>query len=78
MSDEEKHARRLVNLMRAAGTSAGQIMMWGAIEASWLSPDNAKREELLSGLKYAVDQGWIEQVDESAHALRLTAKGAAV
>jgi hypothetical protein len=33
----------------------------GAIQAAWLEPDSAKREDLLAGLEYAGDQGWIEK-----------------
>jgi hypothetical protein len=69
----EHHARRIVQIMKEAGTAAGEIMMFGAIEAVWLKLDNADHNELLAGLKYAGDQGWVEDVGS---AIRLTAEGA--
>ena len=71
----EHHARRIVQIMKEAGTAAGEIMMFGAMEAVWLKPDNADHEGLLAGLQYAGDQGWVE---DTGAAIRLTAKGAKV
>jgi len=75
MAGNEHHARRIVQIMREAGTAAGEIMMFGAIEAVWLKTDNADHEGLLAGLKYAGDQGWVE---DAGSAIRLTAEGAKV
>jgi hypothetical protein len=69
----EHHARRIVQIMKETGTAAGEIMTFGAIEAVWLERDNADHKELLAGLKYAGDQGWVEDVGS---AIRLTAEGA--
>ena len=55
MAGDEYHALRIVRIMKDAGTAAGEIMMFGAIEAVWLKPDNANHEELLAGLQYAGD-----------------------
>jgi hypothetical protein len=71
----EHHARRIVQIMKEAGAAAGEIMMFGAMEAVWLKPDNADHEGLLAGLQYAGDQGWVE---DAGAAIRLTAKGAKV
>ena len=73
MAGDERHARRLVQIMKDAGTAAGEIMMFGALEAVWLKPDDADHEGLLAGLQYAGDQGWVEDVGA---AIRLTAEGA--
>ncbi len=75
MAGDEHHALRIVRIMKDAGTAAGEIMMFGAIEAVWLKPDNANHEELLAGLQYAGDQGWVE---DAGTAVRLTAQGAKV
>jgi hypothetical protein len=76
MSGDEHHARRVVQIMKDAGTAAGEIMMLSAIEAVWLKPDNADRKELLAGLQYAGDQGWVENA--GAATIRLTAKGISI
>ena len=60
MAGDEHHALRIVRIMKDAGTAAGEIMMFGAIEAVWLKPDNADHDGLLAGLQYAADQGWVE------------------
>jgi hypothetical protein len=70
---DEHHARRIVQIMKDASTAAGESMMFGAIEAEWLKPDNADQGELLAGLQYAGDRGWVE---DAGLAIRLTAKGA--
>jgi hypothetical protein len=75
MEGDEHHALRIVRIMKDAGTAAGEIMMFGAIEAVWLKPDDATHEELLAGLRYAADQGWIE---DAGTAVRLTAQGAMI
>jgi hypothetical protein len=72
MAGDEHHALRIVRIMKDAGTAAGEIMMFGAIEAVWLKPDNADHDGLLAGLQYAADQGWVE---DAGTAIRLTAKG---
>ena len=75
MAGDEHHALRIVRIMKDAGTAAGEIMMFGAVEAVWLKPDNADHEELLAGLQCAGDQGWVE---DAGPAIRLTAKGAMI
>ena len=70
----EDHARRIVQIMKDAGTAAGEIISWGAIETVWLKPDKADREELLAGMRYAGDHGWVENAGGTM--VRLTAKGA--
>jgi hypothetical protein len=72
MAGNEHHGLRIVRIMKDAGTAADEIMMFDAIEAVWLKPDNANHEELLAGLQYAGDQGWVEY---AGTAIRLTAKG---
>ena len=74
MAADEDHARRILQIMKDAGTHAGETIMFVAIESVWLKPDNANREELLSGLKYAGDHGWVENAGGTM--VRLTAKGA--
>jgi hypothetical protein len=75
MAGDEHYARHIVQIMKDAGTVAGEIMMFGAIEAVWLERDNADHEELLAGLQYAGDQGWVE---DAGSAIRLTAEGAKI
>jgi hypothetical protein len=76
MAGDEHHARRLIQIMKDAGTAAGENMVFGAIEAVWLKPDDADRKELLAGLQYAGDQGWVE--NGGGTMIRLTAKGAEI
>jgi hypothetical protein len=75
MAGDEHHALRIVRIMKDAGTAAGEIMMFGAIEAVWLKPDNADHDGLLAGLRYSADQGWVE---DAGTAVRLTTQGAKV
>jgi hypothetical protein len=74
MAADEDHARRIVQIMKDEGTAAGENISWGAIEAVWLTPDNADRKELLAGMQYAGDHGWVENAGGTM--VRLTAKGA--
>jgi hypothetical protein len=74
MTNDEKHARRVIQIMKDAGVDAGELMNRTAIEAAWLKLDNAVREELLAGLQYAGDCNWIE--NGGGAFLRLMAKGA--
>ena len=74
MASEEHFARALIQIIKDAGTAAGEIMIFGAIESAWLKSDYADREDLMSGLKYAGDHGWVE--DAGGGKLRLTTKGA--
>ncbi|MCK1577747.1 hypothetical protein [Bradyrhizobium sp. 174] len=71
----EEHARKLIRIMKDAGIQPGDIMIFGSIEEIWLRPDGSDREELMEGLQYAGDQGWVE--DAGGRKLRLTEAGAA-
>ncbi|KGT79300.1 hypothetical protein MA20_12825 [Bradyrhizobium japonicum] len=71
----EEYARKLIKIMKDAGIQPGDIMIFTAIEEIWLRPDDSDREELMQGLQYAGDNGWVE--DAGGRKLRLTAKGAA-
>ncbi|WP_279683309.1 hypothetical protein [Bradyrhizobium sp. SSUT18] len=70
----EEHAQKLIRIMKEAGIQPGDIMIFTAIEEIWLRPDGSDREELMEGLQYTGDQGWVE--DAGGRKLRLTAKDA--
>ncbi len=74
MTGKEHFAHAFLQIMVNNGTKAGRIMMWRAIQAAWLEPDSAKREDLLAGLEYAGDQGWIKK--DGANMIRPTAERA--
>jgi hypothetical protein len=75
MSDED-HARRVIAIMKQANTRPGEIMMLGALSSEWQKPEDAKPEDIISGLEYARRQGWIERAGD--HAVCLTPSGAAI
>jgi hypothetical protein len=41
MTDVEKHARRVIEIMKDAGVGAAELMNCGAIEATWQNGDAA-------------------------------------
>ena len=75
MNDDEKHARRISQIMKDANTGAGEIMMRRSIDAKFMRPDGADQRQILAGYNFAAAQGWIEL---SNVAITLTPKGAQI
>jgi hypothetical protein len=70
----EHFAHLVVQIMLDAGTSSGEIMVRGAIDAEWLKR-GGDTDDLRRGLEYAHNQHWIENAGVGA--ISLTAEGAA-
>ena len=73
MPVKEEFARRVIQIMKDAGTEAGQVMVLGAIDLAW-AKGNGERPDLEAGLEYAGAQQWIENAGSAA--VRLTVQGA--
>ncbi|MCC8969424.1 hypothetical protein [Bradyrhizobium brasilense] len=52
MDEIEKHGLKLIDVMKAAGLGAGQVIRRETIDAVW-SAAGAKRDDLAAGLKFA-------------------------
>ncbi|MCP1990831.1 MULTISPECIES: hypothetical protein [unclassified Bradyrhizobium] len=77
MDEIEKHGLKLIDVMKAAGLGAGQVIRRETIDAVW-SAAGAKRDDLAAGLKFAESFGWIEDRDGSGTFVRLTPAGEAI
>jgi hypothetical protein len=55
MADVEKHAHRVIQIMKDAGVCTGELMDRGVIETVWLY---AEREGPLTALQHAHDRNW--------------------
>ena len=71
MTNEEA-ARIVLKIFADKGTTAGQMIMIGALEHAFLTPDGRKVNELEDGVNRGIEQGWLQ---EAGDGVTLTAAG---
>lgn len=69
-SDES--ARAILQIFAARNVRAGEILMAGAVNSSFLNDPRHRAEDYAAGLSYAVEKGWV--TDEGTM-IRLTETG---
>jgi hypothetical protein len=70
----EESARSILAVFKASGARANQVLMLGAVDQRFLSRPDVRTVDFTSGLRHAVDMGWIELTGQGRQ-LRLTQTG---
>jgi hypothetical protein len=70
----EESARSILAVFKASGASANEILMLGAVDRRFLSRPDVRTVDFTSGLRHAVDVGWVELTGQGRQ-LRLTQGG---
>ena len=71
-STPERTARELLAILRAANTLALESMMIRALHSRYGS--HRPHDELADGLRFAIEQGWLQYTDDRL-SIRLTQAG---
>jgi hypothetical protein len=74
MPTPEESARSILAVFKASGTRPNQVLMLGTVDRSFLSRPNTRTVDFTSGLRHAVDMGWVELTGQGRQ-LRLTQSG---
>ena len=70
----EESARSILAVFNASGAGANQVLMLGTVDRTFLSRRGARAADFTSGLRHAVDMGWVE-LSGQGRQLRLTQAG---
>ncbi|XAI95178.1 hypothetical protein [Dolichospermum phage Dfl-JY14] len=71
-STPERTARELLAIVRAADTHANESMKIRALHSRYGS--HRRHDELADGLRFAIEQGWLQHTDDRL-SVRLTQAG---
>ena len=74
MPTPEESARSILAVFKASGARANEVLMLGAVDRRFLSRRDARPVDFTSGLRHAVDTGWVELAGQGRQ-LRLTQAG---
>ncbi len=74
MPTPEESARSILAVFKASGDRANEVLMLGAVDRRFLSRRDARPVDFTSGLRHAVDVGWVELAGQGRQ-LRLTQAG---
>ena len=64
----------ILAVFKAGGARANEVLMLGAVDRRFLSRRDARPVDFTSGLRHAVDMGWVELAGQGRQ-LRLTQSG---
>ena len=70
----EESARSILAVFKASGAGANEVLMLGAVDKRFLNHGDARPADFTSGLRHAVDMGWVELAGQGRQ-LRLTQAG---
>ncbi len=70
----EESARSILAVFKASRASANEVLMLGAVDRKFLSQRDPRTVDFTSGLRHAVDMGWVELTGQGRQ-LRLTQTG---
>jgi hypothetical protein len=70
----EESARSILAVFQASGARANEVLMLGAVDQRFLNHHDARPADFTSGLRHAVDIGWVELTGQGRQ-LRLTQAG---
>ncbi len=70
----EESARSILAVFKASGAGANEVLMLGAVDKRFLNHGDARPADFTSGLRHAVDMGWVELTGQGRQ-LRLTQSG---
>jgi len=70
----EESARSILAVFKASGARANEVLMLGAVDQRFLNLRDDRSANFTSGLRHAVDIGWVELTGQGRQ-LRLTQSG---
>ncbi len=70
----QESARSILAVFKASGARANEVLMLGAVDQRFLNLRDGRPADFTSGLRHAVDMGWVELTGQGRQ-LRLTQSG---
>jgi hypothetical protein len=70
----EESARGILAVFKASGARANEVLMLGTVDQRFLNRGGARPADFTSGLRHAVDMGWVELTGQGRQP-RLTQSG---